>query len=95
MESNSGHAGWVCLAVLGAGLSLVGATQGHAEPATDDGSIPAPATNVRIHDASQAARAVTRAVQGASRRLADPKCQQLLTDFSDVSGRPLQASTTS
>lgn len=34
--------------------------------------------------------AVASAIRGAQRRLRDKSCQQLLTDFSDASGRPLR-----
>jgi hypothetical protein len=33
--------------------------------------------------------AVSQIVAGATRRLTDPKCEQVLNDFSDVGGRPL------
>ncbi len=36
-----------------------------------------------------AGQSLRRAVLGARRRLADPSCRQVLTDFSDASGRPL------
>ena len=34
--------------------------------------------------------AIERAVAGAARRLAEPECQRVLTDFSDPSGRTLE-----
>jgi hypothetical protein len=38
------------------------------------------------------ANAVRRSVEGAKRRLAEPGCQKVVSDFEDLSGRPLQAS---
>jgi hypothetical protein len=37
-----------------------------------------------------AAVAVRQAIKGASRRLAQPECQQLLQEFTDTAGRPLR-----
>jgi hypothetical protein len=48
-----------------------------------------PAFNVRLRR-SRDGFAVSRALQGAFRRLADPGCQAVLSDFSLPSGRSLQ-----
>ncbi len=48
------------------------------------------APRVRIRDGA-AAVAVERAVKQAQRRLAEPECRELLSDFTDASGRLLQA----
>ncbi len=50
---------------------------------------PTAASGVRIK-APFTRDAVSRAVRGASRRLAEPACAQVLSDFTDASGRPLQ-----
>jgi hypothetical protein len=44
--------------------------------------------------APAAASALRRALDEASRRLLDPRCQQLLTEFADEKGRPLLARLT-
>src|SRR5262245_9058877 len=44
----------------------------------------------RIYVAGPAALAVVRAFQGARRKLEDPRCQELLTDFTDTEGRSLR-----
>jgi hypothetical protein len=49
----------------------------------------ADSTNVRLHGAP--GMAVRQAIEGASLRLERPGCQQVLSDFSDGAGRPLQA----
>lgn len=48
------------------------------------------APRVRIRDGA-AAVAVERAIEQARRRLAEPECRRLFSDFTDASGRPLQA----
>jgi len=68
-----------CVA-LGLGLSF--AAQAEPEP------VPV-AFNVRIaHEAT--ADVVRDALRGAAERLESPKCQAVFSDFSDLSGRPLQ-----
>lgn len=49
------------------------------------------ATTVRVGD-GLAAAAMRRALTAARRRLTDPECRRVLTDFTDAQGRPLQAS---
>jgi len=48
------------------------------------------AVRVRLREAL-AASAVRRAVEGAGRRLQDPKCRAVLSDFADAAGRSLQS----
>jgi hypothetical protein len=48
------------------------------------------ASNVRLVHVFEKAT-VTRALDGAARRLARPECQALLDEFMDASGRPLRA----
>lgn len=48
------------------------------------------APRVRLRDGFAAA-AVRRAITGARRQLAEPRCQELLSEFTDASGRPLRA----
>jgi hypothetical protein len=45
---------------------------------------------VRIRDA-QAAASVRRALRSVERRLGDPRCRRVFTDFAGPDGRPLQA----
>jgi hypothetical protein len=46
---------------------------------------------VRIRHGSTA-NAVRRSVEGARRRLVEPRCRKVVSDFEDLAGRPLQAS---
>jgi len=48
------------------------------------------APRVRLRD-GVAAAAVENAIEQARRRLAEPECRKLLSDFTDASGRSLQA----
>lgn len=48
------------------------------------------AVRVRLREAL-AAHAVRRAVGGAGRRLQDPQCRAVFSDFADTAGRSLQA----
>jgi hypothetical protein len=45
----------------------------------------------RLAEGSWEGEALRDAVRGAQRRLANPACQQILSDFSDASGRTLRA----
>lgn len=73
-----------------AGCSIL--VGGPAWPGSPDGPpVTEPrAPRVRLRDGFAAA-AVRKAVTGARRRLGEPKCQELLSEFSDASGRPLRA----
>ena len=57
------------------------------------GQVPAATPNVsrgyHIFLAGKARMVVTDSLDGAARRLATPQCQQLFTDFTDLTGRPL------
>jgi len=44
----------------------------------------------RLDDESLLSESVRGALLGARQRMARPRCQQLLTDFSDAAGRPLR-----
>jgi len=44
---------------------------------------------VRLHRADDSG-AVAQAIRGAARRLHDPRCQELLAEFTDARGRPLR-----
>lgn len=48
------------------------------------------APRVRLREAS-AASAVRRALDGAKRKIKDPSCQAVLSDFHDLEGRPLES----
>jgi len=63
----------------------VAAASAPSEARPASGEDPPLAIGVR----GSAGQSLRRAVLGARRRLADPSCRQLLTDFSDASGRPL------
>ena len=53
----------------------------------------APATVTRVRIAESRTRdSVRRALANARAQLADPSCRQVLSDFADGSGRPLQGS---
>jgi len=56
--------------------------------AADDALEAAP-FRVRVPN-NEVAQAVTRALSGADRLLAEPACQEVLTDFRDASGRTLK-----
>ena len=90
MKGEVGHARWVYLAILTSGLALGGADRVEAQSSGAGGLEATPPSNVRFHNAVHMAKYVRRAVEGAARRLADPGCQQVLTDFTDLSGRSLQ-----
>lgn len=47
-------------------------------------------TNARLTDVRER-WAVARAIEGASRQLAEPQCQGLFDEFGDASGQPLRA----
>lgn len=70
---------------------LVVAASGPAQaPAHDRPEPGSPAVDhVRIPDPTKA-WALRRALQGASRYLERPECQQVFSDFADPGGRPLQ-----
>ena len=74
---------WVVLACL---LGTLDQTV-ERKPVSAPGPTPA-APRVRVAD-SRARRAVHQAVLGAQKRLANPDCQLLLTDFKDAEGRLL------
>jgi hypothetical protein len=73
-----------CPALLACALGLVGTAPAGARPGPE-GAWP----RVMMADAVTAAT-LRWALDGASRRLAAPACQALLTEFTDQDGRPLQ-----
>ena len=75
-------AAFACLAVSVAGQTRADASL-HEEAAT--------VSKVRIAD-NRTRASVRRALANARARLADPVCRQLLSEFADPSGRPLQES---
>jgi hypothetical protein len=80
--------GGSCLSAAAA-LLLAGAFSSVSASA-DDATSPSP--TVRIRGGSAMARAaLERAAEGALRRLEDPECQKIFSDFEDDEGRPLQA----
>jgi hypothetical protein len=68
---------WVCLSAASRGVG-----------AGDDASEAGP-FRVRVPH-NEVAQAVKRALAGADRLLAEPACQEVLTDFRDASGRTLR-----
>ncbi len=65
--------------------AVLGATLGGASAEARDTA----ATGARLRD-NAARAAVAEAIRGAARRLVDPRCQALLTTFTDAAGRPLR-----
>jgi hypothetical protein len=74
-------------AVLAASVLAGGSISGAAERAP--ASVPGTSFNVRIRH-RQTELAVMWALRGASQRLGEARCQGVLSDFSDASGRPLR-----
>ena len=89
MKTSGKTWGRVCLGMAGAALILQGATA--AEAADRDissaraGAAPA---YIRI-DHPQAVRTLRWAIDGAHEWLGDPRCQQVFSDFRDLSGKLL------
>jgi hypothetical protein len=70
----------LCLAVM------IGCFEAHAVRAEE----PVPGAVFKVRIAKKAtAVGVERSLAGASRRLADPRCQSVLAEFKDASGRTL------
>ena len=76
---------WAALSCLAAAVEGQTSTDGSRAKAT------AIVSNVRIAD-DRTSASVRRALTNARSRLADPVCRQLLSEFADQSGRPLQDS---
>lgn len=91
MRGFEGCEGVVRLAVCGALLGSFTPRFASAEPGDPETTVAAPVSRVQIGN-GHAADAVRRAIQGANQRLAQPRCQQVLSEFNDVSGVPLQQS---
>lgn len=68
---------WVCSAAASRGAGV-------EEDAHEAGSF-----RVRVPD-NEAAQALQRALLGADRRLTEPTCREVLTDFGDSAGRTLK-----
>jgi hypothetical protein len=68
---------------MAAWAALLGAALGASSPASID-------PQMRMIAAGQSAGAVRMAREGAARRLADPRCAQVFSEFTDAEGRPLQ-----
>src|SRR5690349_11757482 len=76
---------WAALACLAAGAA------GQTRPDAPRREVAAMASRVRIAD-DRTGGYVRRALANARARLTDPVCRQLLSEFADPSGRPLQDS---
>ena len=86
MERIGGKRGGLwSVAVLMSCISSVAASR---EAGAADNTAEATPFRVRVHH--EVGQAVTRALVGADRLLAEPACQEVLTDFRDASGRTLK-----
>lgn len=74
---------------LSAAVALLLAGLGSSTGVADDAGSPSSTLRIRIGDPMTRA-ALERAAVGALRRLGDPECQQIFSDFEDGEGRPLQ-----
>src|SRR5262245_30485178 len=75
---------WAWRQALGVGSLAAGLTLGAADTPG------AAESNVRLR--GEAGMAVRQSLERALQRLGDPTCRQVLTDFSDGDGQPLQSS---
>lgn len=73
------------------GVSFVIVAWGAASTRGDEADASGLASLVRVQLKGEAGAAVRRAVTGARLRLAEPSCDELLSEFTDASGRPLRA----
>ncbi len=74
--------------VLATSIALALAGSNTVAADLSSGTAPGPAFNIRIKDEKGAA-ALHSAIAGAYRRLGNPTCRQVLTDFENVEGRRL------
>lgn len=87
METKHGFRGGLRLATICASIvALPETTQAGGAATPRDVTV---AFSVHMKDAL-AATAVSNTLVGAFRRLEEPRCQQIFSDFSDASGRPLR-----
>jgi len=71
-------------------VAAVAALVALAAPATDLGALEPDRSRILTRTGADTI-AVLMALNGAQRKLRDPECRQLLTDFRDGEGRPLEA----
>lgn len=83
MSTRKRTRGWMAAAAMALHTGLAS----HAVAGETAGAL---APRVRLREMS-AASAVRRALDGAKRKMRDPRCQQVLSDFEDLQGRPLDA----
>ena len=81
--------GKVCLGAVGVALLLDGSASVKAASAKTSGALGGrSAASIRVHDAVTA-WPLLQAVSGAHQWLSDPACQEVFSDFTDLSGTPL------
>ena len=85
-----GGRGARCLCLLGVVSMSLGSGLTGAQADEGAGTDPSPVVCARLGKARDNF-ALTQAVRGAYRRLGDPRCQAVLSDFADPSGRTLQS----
>ena len=92
MGGLGGRRGYLCVCGTWAAFAcLASVVEGQTSTDAPSAKPAATASNVRIAD-DRTSASVRRALANARARLADPVCRQLLSEFADQSGRPLQDS---